>query len=430
MNIIAIDCGASFIKATHFSNEQIVRTIVKRTPADSEKEKLEKSVKAIWEIIEQLSTNLNEVHIGFCNEMHGFVLTDQEGVPVIPYISWQKELGNLEECRNRFDLEMIKTTGMPLKLGMPSTNLYYLIKNRQIEFCERLYFYTLGDYYIRAITGRQPYTHATNAAATGLYGIYEKGWITDLIKEILGNGDQNAVIFPEIYVKQKEICVERDKKRYFFYPALGDQQAALLGAQLEREGELSLNFGTGAQVSILSKHAEYSQEYQIRPYFGEFILKTIPHIPSGRALNVYFNFIKEIIQEFAFVEDDLLWDYINRQAQENKCENMTIDMSFFTNAITDHTRGCIKNVREYNFNLGNLFDSIYTQMADNIEEVYKKLGEPFVDRILISGGVLNKNDYLRKKVLAKFPNVSSIHVAKNETAEGVRKFVGSITGRL
>ena len=70
-------------------------------------------------------------------------------------------------------------------------------------------------------------------------------------------------------------------------------------------------------------------------------------------------------------------------------------------------------------------------MANNIEEVYKKLGEPFVNRILISGGVLNKNDYLREKVLAKFPNVNSVHMAKNETAEGIRKYIGFIeTGRL
>lgn len=431
MNIIAIDCGASFIKATQFKGRQIVNTMVKKTPVDSDNEKLEKSVKIIWEIIEKLSNDLDEVHIGFSNEMHGFVLADQQGVPVLPYISWQRELGNLEECRNLFDRELIKATGMPLKLGLPSTNLYYLVKNGQIGLHEHLYFYTLGDYYIRVITRQQPYTHATNAAATGLYDIAEKKWITDLLKEILGDNGLNSVTFPEIYQRQKEICIERNKQKIFFYPALGDQQAALLGAQLENEGEISLNFGTGAQISVLAKKSDYSHEYQIRPYFGDFFLKTIPHIPSGRALNVYFNFIKEVINDFFTIEDEVLWEHINRQARENKCENMRIDMSFFTNAMTNHTAGCIENIKENNFNWGNLFDSLYIQMANNVEEVYKKLGEPFVNRILISGGVLNKNDYLRDKVLAKFSDVNSVYMAKNETAEGIRKYIGFIVaGRL
>ena len=158
------------------------------------------------------------------------------------------------------------------------------------------------DYYIRVITGQQPYTHATNAAATGLYDVAEKKWITDLLKEILGDDGLNSVTFPEIYQRQKEICIEKNKKKFFFYPALGDQQAALFGAQLENEDEISLNFGTGAQISILSKKIECSQEYQIRPYFENYFLKTVPHIPSGRALNVYFNFIKDMVSEFAIVE--------------------------------------------------------------------------------------------------------------------------------
>ena len=211
---------------------------------------------------------------------------------------------------------------------------------------------------------------------------------------------------------------------------MGDQQAALLGAQLENEDEISMNFGTGAQISILSKKIECSQEYQIRPYFENYFLKTVPHIPSGRALNVYFNFIKDMVSEFAIVEDETLWKYINSQARKNQYQNMKIDMSFFSNAITDHDVGSIENIQEGNFKVGNFFDSIYAQMADNVEIVYKKLGRPFVDKILISGGVLNKNDYLREKVLAKFSDVNSVYMAKNETADGIKKFIESITGRI
>ncbi len=43
---------------------------------------------------------------------------------------------------------------------------------------EKLYFYTLGDYILKCITGQEVYIHPTNAAATGLYdlrkGIFNK----------------------------------------------------------------------------------------------------------------------------------------------------------------------------------------------------------------------------------------------------------------
>lgn len=54
-------------------------------------------------------------------------------------------------------------------------------------------------------------------------------------------------------------------------PAIGDQQAALLGAGV-KEGVLSFNTGTGGQVSIALKDipplSEVVNDVQVRPYFG------------------------------------------------------------------------------------------------------------------------------------------------------------------
>ena len=95
MDIIAIDCGASFIKATRFINGKIFRSIRQKTPLDTDADKLEKSLSMIKAMIEELSNDVSEIAIGFSNEMHGFVLANENGVPVMPYISWQK---NWEIC--------------------------------------------------------------------------------------------------------------------------------------------------------------------------------------------------------------------------------------------------------------------------------------------------------------------------------------------
>lgn len=70
-----------------------------------------------------------------------------------------------------------------------------------------------------------------------------------------------------------------------------------------------------------------------------------------------------------------------------------------------------------------MFDSVYTQIAENVEIIYKRLGQPFVKSILISGGVLNKNTYLRTKVLSKFENIQTVYLVENETAEGIKEFI-------
>lgn len=236
MDIIAIDCGASFIKATRFINGKIFRSIRQKTPLDTDADKLEKSLSMIKAMIEELSNDVSEIAIGFSNEMHGFVLANENGVPVMPYISWQKELGNLPEIAEKLDQQQIASTGMPLKLGLPSTNLYYLKKDIPIEKYERLYFYTLGDFYIRTLSGCQPAVHETNAAATGLYDLFAKKWNVSLIRSILGDMEK-SIVFPEIYAGQDPIVLEKDKITYYFFPALGDQQAALLGSHLIGEGE-------------------------------------------------------------------------------------------------------------------------------------------------------------------------------------------------
>ncbi len=71
MDIIAIDCGASFIKATRFINGKIFRSIRQKTPLDTDADKLEKSLSMIKAMIEELSNDVSEIAIGF--SMNDFI---------------------------------------------------------------------------------------------------------------------------------------------------------------------------------------------------------------------------------------------------------------------------------------------------------------------------------------------------------------------
>lgn len=433
MNTIAIDCGASFIKAARVIGEDgiIEKILIRKTPkSDKYGFMLEKSVPLIKKLILELAQEDEEIKVGFSTEMHGFVLTNKEGKVLHDYVSWQDECAYerygdgtyLSYVEKLIDITDIRKTGMPLKAGLPNVNLFYLLQNQLKGINnDNVYFYTLGDYYIRVLSDVQPYIHNTNAAATGLFDLLKETWNENIIMKLGITG----IHFPKLYDGQPPVKCKLNNVVIFFYPAIGDQQAALLGCEFKNKGSVSLNFGTGAQISVMSEKVVLDDTYQTRPYFEHMYILTIPHIPSGRALNVYFNFIKQIVNEFCDCPDEKIWDFILEQAEQNDLKNLSIDMSFFANAITNHTTGYIGNITEKNFFVGNLFASIYDQMVNNIKTILQRMGIYKMEELILSGGVLRKSTILQKMIQEEFKNINKIRVAENETIKGIYKFVNS-----
>ena len=288
MNIITIDCGASFLKGALFHNNRIVKRAQRRSPVAHGSEGLQESVQInhlmplVKEVILELAEGIGDFVLCISNEMHGFILANPDNSPYFDYISWQKEYGN-EQIYGLSSVDVLSQseytndivrTGMPLRGGLPSSNMLYLKRSGMLPNTP-LNFYSLGDYIIRCLSGKEPVCHPTNAAASGLYDMQRGTWNERLIEEV----SVPNIRFPRVGVDT--VAFELDNRHVTAYPALGDQQAALLGAGVEKEGDLSFNIGTGAQVSQLTKEIAFSKDYQVRPFFNGYYLKSIPHLPSG-----------------------------------------------------------------------------------------------------------------------------------------------------
>lgn len=412
-------------------NGEVMKVKIINTPEKTDllgKFQIEKTLDCVKKLISDLGADEPEFKVCFSTEMHGFIVADVEGRPFCDYISWKNECAReifrgcsyLDYVKGLLREKEILNTGMIVKAGLPSVNLFYLLNNLLKDIPEEdIYFYTLGDYMIRILSGKAPYIHCTNAAATGLFDIVSNQW-NEVIIDKLGMA---GVHFPSIYHGEEPIEATIDNHRLLLYPAVGDQQAALLGSEMLNENTLSVNLGTGGQVSILSRTLKLSKNYQTRPYFYGFYLKTLPHIPSGRALNVYFNFIKEVVCHFFQAEDDVIWQYILSSAEQSRRNDMEIDMSFFTNPLTDNTQGSISSIQEGNFNVGNLFRSIYVQMAVNIGKAVSKLDIKEFDKIVFSGGVVKKTSLLRKFILEELKYKGKYDIAENETFKGLYRYL-------
>lgn len=263
MVTIAIDCGASFLKAAKIRDGLLLRQIQKQTPpipaASSLKYKhgklVERLLAAVQDILTDLLAGETEAMLGISNEMHGFVLALEDGTPFTDHISWQQELGDIalrpegksarEILQERFGAApgvRFRHTGMPLRAGLPSCNLLYLSRAGNLEGApNQLFFYTLGDYLLRRLAGCAPDIHPTNAAATGLYDLEQKDWDEELTAFCCGGA---RIMFPTVGGRSLDFCF--GKTRIYALPAIGDQQAALLGAGLEEMETISFNLGTGA----------------------------------------------------------------------------------------------------------------------------------------------------------------------------------------
>lgn len=436
MITIAIDIGASFLKGARISSDGAIEAYVEKDAAPSPEEtglKIERTLEAVRKLLEELAECHQEYTLAISTEMHGFIIADEQGRPMTDYVSWQTEYGNnFDENGETFfagycslaGADWVRRTGMPARAGLPSVNLYFLLKTGRLNDAGsgKVYFYTLGDYLIRKLTGTQPVIHTTNAAATGLYDVVGSRWCKEIIRAIGADG----IIFPEVVADNRSAALNIEGKAAYILPAIGDQQAALLGSGLAKESELSVNFGTGAQISVLTDKAELSDQYQLRPFFGGKYLKTIPHIPSGRALNVYIRFIREIAQWYGQSGDDV-WELVAEKTQAGQDGSLALDMGFFSNPVSKGTRGSIGNIGEEDFSVGNLFSSAFRTMAENVQSLYPRLGLSQPRKLIFSGGVARKNRLFREQVIKYFNPTEGYTVAEQETMKGL--FLFAKTGR-
>ncbi len=443
MVIITIDCGASFFKAARFYNGKLEKQIIYSKAEMSQVEveereevlppRLREIVSSLKVCLSQLTYETEDILLVMSNEMHGFVLTDNNMIPCMDYVSWQVEWAKEEReqdnqlwemfFKNMLDEDLVLKTGMPFKSGLPSSNLAYLVWNKNISL-DTCRMFTLGDFVLSWFMKQEIPIHPTNAAATGLYDVIHQCWNKELLQALR----LDKLQLPNICIGEPKASYHKWKQRNIrCLPAVGDQQAALLGSSLMEENHLSINMGTGAQVAMLSPMISLSKDYQTRPYFKGLHIKTIPHIPSGRAMNVFFNFVYEILSGYltSEVREQDVWDWIYQQAlfeKDTEKQLLDVDLSFFSNAVSDNTRGKITDITEDNMRIGWLFYSIYNNMAENVWKCVQRLCDVnMIKKIIMAGGVVTKNEILRKLILEHFQEVDC-EIVGDGTMYGLEKY--------
>jgi sugar (pentulose or hexulose) kinase len=209
------------------------------------------------------------------------------------------------------------------------------------------------------------------------------------------------------------------------FAPVGDYQCSQVGAFLD-EGELSVNISTGSAVIQLARGCEFG-DFQTRPWFDGRFLKTITHIPGGRALNALVRLLGELAEAQGLKLHDP-WDYILAEAAKVESTDLRVNPAFYFSAMGD--RGAITNAREENLTVGHLFHAAFAGMADNYAACAARIC-PRRDwtRLVFSGGVALKNASLRQMICDRLGQVHRLAASEEDTLLGLLVLGLAFSGR-
>jgi xylulokinase len=172
------------------------------------------------------------------------------------------------------------------------------------------------------------------------------------------------------------------------YATIGDQQCALAGALL-RAGELSLNVGTGSQVASVTTNS-FSESLQTRPYFDGRFLRTITHIPAGRALSALIG----LLTELGGLSEEDAWPRIEAAVSRTPQTDVRAGVAFFPGPCGSH--GFLEYLDEGNLTIGHTFRAVFESMAANYAQCAQRLDTwGSLGSCVFSGGVAHRLEILR-----------------------------------
>lgn len=374
MNILLIDFGASRIKSSLFNTKTKVLSDIFSTPGTYFDGLSVVKLKYINEKFRKhLSYHKYIDKIVICSEMHGFILS--ESLPPSEndlYISWRADLSKNKNQHKKKDNSNLSTiTGIEDKLGLPRINIKY-----HENYSKKSHLLSLVDAII-LLNGEWNYkTPLHLAAATGLFDIWENCWINSL--------NQTDIVTYDVSLYSDLLgTINHSQKKIPIFGGLGDLQAAIMSVDLS--SGISVNMGTGSQVSMY-----YSKEssYEVRPFIHDKFINTLTHIPCGRALNEYANYIDSL---FGANDDSIFWHKMFETSSNiNHNNEYKINFNIIRGLYGYQKNSCVTPIDDLN----RIDDYIYfikKRLADQYTSIINKFRKYYdIKKIYVTGALGSK----------------------------------------
>jgi xylulokinase len=201
--------------------------------------------------------------IGLSGQMHGVVLTDEEGLPVRAAILWADTRAQAElELYRTLPTSLLERLANPLVPGMAGPILCWLADHDASSYQQARWALQPKDW-LRLRLTNEVATDPSDASGTLLYDLFADSWADDLITTLGLNHRLLPPIIPSAVIAGR---LSKQAAEAFGLPVglpvatgAADTAAAALGTGLLLPGPIQLTLGTGAQLVQLCSEPSVDQ---------------------------------------------------------------------------------------------------------------------------------------------------------------------------
>ncbi len=369
-------------------------------------------------LVDAIISEYNITAIGVTGQMHGVVLIDKNGHAVSRLYSWQEKIGDdIYKNTKTFTQEMLCRTNYQVPTGYGFNSLFYLNENHAITD-NAVSYCTISDYLVMKLTNKKtPLIHSTNAASLGFFILSENKFDFDAIERV----GLSALNVPEVSAKTLFVG---EYKSIPVAVAIGDNQAAFLGSVNDKYGqELSVNCGTGSQISIESDIIADAPD--VRPYIDSKYLLTGCAICGGSAYAMIEKFFAKCVEAFTGkAADGKLYSVMNKLALSD-VNPIAVDTRFSGTRINPQMRGSISGIDMTNLTPESLTKGVICGMANELYELFLRISPECrnnIKGIVASGNALRMNEAFCRIVSDTFSLPLRLTDITEEAAYGASLF--------
>ncbi len=203
------------------------------------------------ECIQQVQgSGVSDLGIGLsCQRSSCLIWNESTGEPLSPLISWRDTRGlDIVSALAEQGPMIFKTTGLPLTPYYSASKFRWMRDNLADGKQANTVFGTLSSFLAQQLTkNKQALIDHTNAARTQLMNIHMLAWDNEVIETFGLTGIRLPAIRPTAYGYGH---VPTAAGAVPLFACLGDQQAAMLGLGVLKEGDGGINYGTGGFLMV------------------------------------------------------------------------------------------------------------------------------------------------------------------------------------
>lgn len=426
MKRIGIDIGTSTICAVLYDTESHeTKTISKTNDTWLEnKEPWERTqdadriVEIAKQLINELNTPENQVTgIGFTGQMHGILYLDREGHAVSPLYTWQDRRADLIYKEGKsYATWMSDITGYEMSAGYGLSTHFFnqlngLVPATAVRMC------TIMDYVsMRIADVHAPLMDPSNAASLGLF---------DKIQLQFDERQLNRLGIDPTWLPVVTPCVTQIGQLGYIpvYTAIGDNQAAFIGAMKGNRDAVFITVGTSAQISVWTEKYIEVDSLDTRPLPGGGYILVGVALCGGSVLTTMKDFLTDVVRGLTSVQmnTETVYAFMNQAAEQATVNTLQADTRFSGSRQEPQRKGTITGITPYNFKIENIVKAFYQGIAQEMYDFYDNIPSQLrqkIKKMIGAGNALKKNRALQHCLEQIFGYPLSLSEGEEDAALG------------